>query len=117
MAQCEVFSALSKNHPTSMPPINDCSKKNSQPHQSEFKFYSNTYLPEDYFSYDKAVSFFRQGVTERPPGGLINVGYNCYMNSVIQCLAFTPGFQQFCLSLQNSMYEKNRDGALFFKTF
>ena len=115
MDQCEIHESFSNRACVSM--MEECPKKISQINEPETKFYSNSFLPEDYFSYDKAVAFFRQGITDRPPGGLINVGYNCYMNSAIQCLAYTPGFQQFCLSMPNIMYEKNQDGAFFLDSF
>lgn len=116
MAQCEIPNALAKGVCIDMS-MSECTQKISQRPQSEIKFYSNSYLPDDYFSYEKAVSYFQQGITNKPPSGLINIGYNCYMNSVIQCLAYTPGFQQFCLSMPNVMYEKNSDSAFFLDSF
>ena len=112
MDQCQIIDGQA-NRPCISLMMETCSSKISQENKHESRFYSNSYLPEDYFSYDKAVSFFRQGITDKPPGGLINVGYNCYMNAAIQCLAYTPGFQQFCLSMPNIMYEKNKDGEYF----
>ncbi|XP_078176440.1 ubiquitin-specific protease 25 isoform X2 [Carex rostrata] len=37
-----------------------------------------------------------------PPRGLKNLGNTCYLNSVLQCLAHTPPFAQFCLASQHS---------------
>jgi ubiquitin C-terminal hydrolase len=39
------------------------------------------------------------------------------MNSVIQCLAYTPGFGQFTQSLPNVLYQSNADGPFFLDSF
>ena len=74
-------------------------------------------LPQDYFSFDKALYFFKQGSPPHQLGGLMNIGYNCYVNAVIQCLAYTPGFSQFCLSMPNIMYQQNSRDAFFLDSF
>ncbi|KAL6198947.1 hypothetical protein ACLB2K_028735 [Fragaria x ananassa] len=37
-----------------------------------------------------------------PPLGLKNLGNSCYLNSVLQCLTYTPPFANFCLQNQHS---------------
>jgi ubiquitin carboxyl-terminal hydrolase 36/42 len=74
-------------------------------------------LPEAFFSIDRALEFYATGAPERQLGGLINVGYNCYLNAVIQCLAYTPGFGNYVSSLPNVVYQFNSDGPFFLDSF
>lgn len=84
---------------------------------SNLNHHFDSLLPDNFFSYSHTLYFFKKGQPSNVPTGLLNVGYNCYMNTVIQCLAFTPGFKYFCLSIPNAMYEANKEGAFFFDLF
>ena len=84
---------------------------------THIRFRGDSHLPDGYFSLDRALFYFRQGIPDRAPSGLINVGYNCYMNAVTQCLAHTPGFQKFVSSMPNAMYENNKKDAFFLDCF
>jgi ubiquitin C-terminal hydrolase len=74
-------------------------------------------LPPNYFGGRQAFAFFESGGPDQQIGGLINIGSNCYINSVLQCLAYTPGFGDFCRSLPNALYERNSQGAFFLDSF
>lgn len=74
-------------------------------------------LRPDFYDREHALQLFAMGQPDRQPGGLLNVGYNCYVNAVIQCLAYTPGFRQFCSTMPNVMYQVNAASAFFLDSF
>jgi ubiquitin C-terminal hydrolase len=74
-------------------------------------------LPPSYFRSDRALAYFELGAPARQVGGLTNIGSNCYINSVLQCLAYTPGFGAFCATMPNAMYEHNSESAFFLDSF
>jgi ubiquitin carboxyl-terminal hydrolase 36/42 len=74
-------------------------------------------LPQSFFDRDRVVDIFQSGGPVSQIGGLINARNNCYMNSVIQCLAYTPGLAEFCMTMPNAMYLCNSEGAFFLDSF
>jgi ubiquitin C-terminal hydrolase len=77
----------------------------------------SSFLSSGFFTLDHARSFFVSGAPTHAIGGLTNIGSNCYINSVLQILAYTPGFGEFCLSLPNVLYQSNSSDALFLDSF
>lgn len=77
------------------------------------KVSSSNKMPQYFFNAPYLEYFVFKGRPDSQLGGLDNIGYSCYLNSVIQCLAYTPGFSQFCRSLPNSMYLANSNDAFF----
>jgi uncharacterized UBP type Zn finger protein len=104
MAQCEILCPLPRKLLSPIPlqrPVAYCTD----------------HLPPEFFSSDHALEYFNTGSPKHPLGGLVNIGYNCYMNAVTQSLAYTPGFAQFCLDLPNGMYQANATTAFFLDSF
>ncbi|KAK8889380.1 hypothetical protein M9Y10_034126 [Tritrichomonas musculus] len=105
------------NTDVSLPSNNQVISDDHVVHPDQFHVFFQSKLPQDYFSFDKALYFFKKGAPPHQLGGLMNIGYNCYVNAVIQCLAYTPGFSKFCLSMPNTMYQQNSKGAFFLDSF
>jgi len=69
------------------------------------------FLPEqpsihsNFFSREWSKKLIERFPIVEPLGGLHNLGNSCFLNSVIQCLCYTPGFAQFALTLPNIVYE------------
>ena len=74
---------------------------------------STSKIPIDFFNENYVNYFFSKGRPNFQLGGLENMGYSCYLNSILQCLSYTPGFRQFCQELPNSLYLANESDAFF----
>ena len=85
--------------------------------ENKLKLFIYDELPHDFYSFEKSKEYFDNGGPKKQLGGLLNIGYNCYMNSVLQCLLYTPGFPQFCLSLPNILYQKLENKPFFLDSF
>jgi ubiquitin carboxyl-terminal hydrolase 36/42 len=104
MGECEVFYQVAHGVPLS------CQGSTLTVHCAEG-------LPQTFFDTDRIREIFRRGGPVRQIGGLINARNNCYMNSVLQCLAYTPGLASFCMNMPNAMYLSNAKDAFFMDSF
>ena len=102
MAVCEVLNPYLKLYP-----IPESSQIEDKPPPKK--------IPRECYSSEHAVDLYRIGTWDKCIGGLINVGYNCYINSSLQCLFYTPGYQVYLTNLSRSIYQKNTEGPFFLR--
>jgi ubiquitin carboxyl-terminal hydrolase 36/42 len=84
-----------------------------------FRFRATTRgsLPVRYFNAEWTRVIIQQNVIKQPLGGLNNLGLSCFMNSVLQCLAYSPGLPFFAEHIPNIIYESNLGRPCFLHHF
>lgn len=75
------------------------------------------YLSPTYFSRTWAEKIISQEEVEVPLGGLTNLGNSCFINTVLQCLAYCPGLPFFAKHIPNIIYEKSLEMPLYLHHF
>ena len=75
------------------------------------------FLPLDYFSQEWAQQIVERDVVETPLGGLTNLGNSCFINTVLQCLAYSPGLPYFAQHIPNIIYQKSMQKPFYLHHF
>ena len=70
-------------------------------------------LPAEFYNDSKIKEYYQRGAPSSKLNGLVNLGFNCYLNSVVQCLAYAPGFRQFVNDLPNILYSLHSNETFF----
>ncbi|OHT06400.1 Clan CA, family C19, ubiquitin hydrolase-like cysteine peptidase [Tritrichomonas foetus] len=78
---------------------------------------SRNCVPIRYFGADWVNTIMKQNIVKQPLGGLSNLGNSCFMNCVLQCLAYAPGLAFFAEHIPNIIYEKNLGKPCFLHHF
>jgi ubiquitin C-terminal hydrolase len=78
---------------------------------------TRNYIPIRFFNSDWTKTIIQQNVIKQPLGGLYNLGLSCFMNSVLQCLAYSPGLPFFAEHIPNVIYESNLGEPCFLHYF
>ena len=78
---------------------------------------SRNCVPARYFGPEWVSLIMKQNIVRQPLGGLSNLGNSCFMNCVLQCLAYAPGLAYFAEHIPNIIYEKNLGSSCFLHHF
>jgi ubiquitin carboxyl-terminal hydrolase 36/42 len=74
-------------------------------------------IPVPYFNSDWTRHILGRNIIRHPLSGLNNFGFSCFMNSVLQCLSYSPGLSFFAEHLPNIIYETNLSRPCFLHHF
>ncbi|EAY17694.1 Clan CA, family C19, ubiquitin hydrolase-like cysteine peptidase [Trichomonas vaginalis G3] len=69
------------------------------------------------YDVDWARHLMMKNPISRPLGTLHNLGNSCFINAVLQCLVYTPGFEYFTKNMPNLIYELNSEKACYLYHF
>ncbi len=72
-------------------------KKDSNP-LAQVSYQSDIHNPKTDHTHQELTKFLNWSHSSPIGPGLVNIGNTCFLNSVLQCLAYTPPFTQYLLS-------------------
>lgn len=92
-------------------------QEETKPKRFNYIVSSEALIPSKYFNEEWVNAIISQNPVSQPLAGLTNLGSSCFMNTVLQCLAYSPGLPFFAEHIPNVIYERNLGSTCFLHHF